>query len=50
MYPKSKYGRALLLPGHETVEELQQATLTSERRITFLAWKEGIPATATDEI
>lgn len=50
MYPKSKYGKALLLPGQATAEELQQATQPTEERINFPAWKEGLPTTSIDEI
>jgi transcription factor IIIB subunit 2 len=50
MYPKSKYGRALLLPGQATVEELQKSTQPTEEKIDFTAWKEEMPKSDIDEI
>lgn len=50
MYPKSKYGRALLLPGQATAEELQKSTQPTEEKINFTAWKEEMPEEDVDEI
>lgn len=50
IYPKSKYGRALLLPDQATAEELQQSTQATEEKLNLSAWKEEMPATAMDEI
>lgn len=50
MYPKSKYGRALLLPGQATAEELQKSTQPTEEKINFPAWKEEMPESDVAEI
>jgi len=50
MYPKSKYGKALLLPGQATAEELQKSTQPTEEKIDFSKWKEEMPETEVDEV
>lgn len=50
MYPKSKYGRALLLPGQATAEELQKSTQPTEEKINFPAWKVEMPEAEVGEI
>ena len=50
MYPKSKYGRALILPDQATAEELQKSTQPTEEKINFSAWKEEMPETGVDEV
>ena len=50
MYPKSKYGRALLLPGQATAEELQASTQPTEEKIDMPAWKEGLSANDAEDI
>ena len=50
MYPKSKYGRALLLPRQATAEELQKSTQPTEEKIHYESWKEEMPEAEVDEV
>lgn len=50
MYPKSKYGQALLLPSQATAEELQQSAQPTEEKMNLPAWKEEMPESHMEEI
>eukprot|EP00980_Cylindrotheca_fusiformis_P016047 scaffold4731_cov70-Cylindrotheca_fusiformis.AAC.1 len=52
VYPKGKYGKAIILPDHATVEELQPSTnyLVVEGRLETTAWKESMPISMIEDV
>eukprot|EP00980_Cylindrotheca_fusiformis_P020049 scaffold7135_cov95-Cylindrotheca_fusiformis.AAC.3 len=52
VYPKGKYGKAIILPDHATVEELQPSTnyLVVEGRLETTAWKESMPTSMIEDV
>lgn len=49
-YPKTKYGKALVLPDHSTEEERQASTVPTEAKISLSEWKEEMPDSIDVEI
>ena len=49
-YPRSKYGRALVLADHATEEERMLPVTPVEAKLSMSEWKEDIPGAITDEI
>jgi hypothetical protein len=49
-YPKTKYGKALVLPDHSTEEERQASTVPVEAKISLSEWKEEMPDSIDVEI
>jgi len=43
MYPKSKYGRVIVLPNQATEEELQVSTQLNEDKLNLQHWKSDMP-------
>jgi transcription factor IIIB subunit 2 len=49
-YPKTKYGKALVLPDHSTEEERQASVAPVEAKINLSEWKEEMPDSIDVEI
>eukprot|EP00547_Thalassionema_nitzschioides_P009284 CAMPEP_0194227564 /NCGR_PEP_ID=MMETSP0156-20130528/42924_1 /TAXON_ID=33649 /ORGANISM="Thalassionema nitzschioides, Strain L26-B" /LENGTH=632 /DNA_ID=CAMNT_0038960051 /DNA_START=99 /DNA_END=1997 /DNA_ORIENTATION=+ len=50
MYPKSKYGQAIVLPNQATAEELQASKQPTEDSLDLAAWKDEMPEKDAEEI
>ena len=48
-YPKSKYGKAIILPDHATAEELLPATAPVQGQLDTQPWKESMPQEMMDD-
>jgi transcription factor IIIB subunit 2 len=49
-YPKTKFGKALVLPDHATEEERQASSVPTEAKISLSEWKEEMPDSIDLEI
>jgi transcription factor IIIB subunit 2 len=49
-YPRSKYGKALVLPGHATAEERQASAAPVEAKLNLAEWKQEMPDSIDEEI
>lgn len=49
-YPKSKFGKHIVLPDHATPEEMMEPTAPVEARLKMSEWKEDLPDFITDEV
>jgi transcription factor IIIB subunit 2 len=49
-YPKTKYGKALVLPDHATAEERQASVVPTEAKISLSEWKHEMPDSIDQEI
>jgi transcription initiation factor TFIIIB Brf1 subunit/transcription initiation factor TFIIB len=50
MYPKSKYGRVIVLPNQATEEELQVSTQPNEDKLNLQHWKTDMPEAHVEDI
>jgi transcription factor IIIB subunit 2 len=49
-YPKSKFGKAIILPDHATAEERQASTMPVEAKLNFSEWKDNLPESISDDL
>jgi transcription factor IIIB subunit 2 len=49
-YPRSKFGRAIILPEQATLEEMQPSAAPTEAKISLDDWKKDMPVSIDDEI
>lgn len=49
-YPRGPKGKAIILPDHFTIEEIQPSTTPVEAKLNLIEWKQDMPATIDDEI
>ena len=48
-YPRKMDGRAIILPGFATEEEMRESTVPVEAKLNLNEWKEGIPESMEEE-
>jgi transcription factor IIIB subunit 2 len=49
-YPKSKFGKAIILPDQSTPEERQPSTIPTEGLLDLTVWKVAMPTVMVDDI